>query len=378
MVIYLAFMFIVLNLAFVEERAGQVAIVFAKHKFKLKNGIIIFELFLLLLICVLRSNEVGFDTSVYHSYFKAFEHMDYKAYISSSYSSPGYYFLNRIIIFFGGDFKSFLWLYYIIAIILLGKSLKELSYNFSLSLMLFLSIGGMQLLLCLMRQCMAGIIIFYIYYLIKYQKYIQASVLFLIAISFHASAAIGLVVFITPFLKTRKQYIVYIMLIFFSTILMLITGADFLLKLYAEERGYSYQATNQGGFTFLFMLLVINMICLFAMYLLKHRKNDICVVDIHGIKSPFSMMNNTNDECRYMLIILFGFFLQIIAIRVSVFSRIVLYIISFYSIAIPKVAYNLKSINKMVYILSVSLVFISYYVYSLLADSYGIVPYTLS
>lgn len=340
------------------------------EKFKLKNNtgtkkvyiksvVIFFELGILFLMSGMRSEEVGRDVLVYKGWFRSFQYIDVKNFRDSGYTSPGYFLLNKFTMWLGLDFRGFIWIYSFIAVMLLGFIFYNYSQNFSLSLFYFITIGGLQSMFCVMRQAMAGMFIMLAYCLYNSGKKKTSMVAVIIAFSFHISAVICVLLFIPFFLKNKKAFWVYITVLFLGIIFISVTGNTFLLQLYASDRGYLYDATSQGGSTFLFMLLIINFICIFAKNFLKVKYD--------------------NFEELLMMVLIIGNVIQFMALSISIISRLLLYFTAFYSLLIPQTASRIRrSDNRAVYVISTMVIFLMFFIYSLNADAFGIVPYKIN
>lgn len=353
--IYVTFVSFVLTCACIEKHDTNIKI--GKISVKQKTIFASIELLLLFIICGMHSNNVGYDMNVYKSWFQDFTQMDYDRFSNSAFSSPGFFVLNRLTILLNGDFRDFIWIYSLVIVFFLGMSLHKMSHNFSLALFFFLTSGGMQLILCLLRQSLACVFILYAYSLLVNDKKIKALIAFLVAISFHSSAAVAIIILIPVLFKNKKQYHIYLIMNIIAICVLIVTKASFLIRLYSEDRGYTYDATSQGGTTFFLMILVINTLCLIGQKRLKSRFDY--------------------EERLHMYIVVLGSLFQALALFVSIFARLMLYFVAFYAFLIPRTTLKLKKDNKVVYTFALSFIFMAYFIFLLMTNAYGIVPYEM-
>ena len=174
-----------------------------------KNDCICIIVFFLMLIILLSLRDIscGTDLKMYYYYFDLFSHSSFEA--AESLVIKGeylYYFLNKFITIIGGNYQLFLSVVAIISITPIAVLYYRKSSNGLLTIALFLIVAPFSMFFSGLRQAIAMGIIAYAF------KYVQSKKLFnyvffvLIAMFFHKSAIICLLLYPIYHAKITKNW----------------------------------------------------------------------------------------------------------------------------------------------------------------------------
>ncbi len=310
---------------------------------------------ILFLFSSFRSENVGADLVVYKNWYQAFSNMNISEFMSSNYTSFGYYLINRISILAGFDFRGFLIIYNLISIALLTYIGLKWSKNVSLTYFVFLSLGGFGMLFCTLRQGLATLLLIISMCCIK-ENSIKSLLFTLIATTFHSAAIIGLFLLLIGTVKNKKILIIIITSLFFGVILFGKELTVLFVDSYNSYRGSSYEISSNGGLNLFLFLLLMFLISLFMTKLKGFR------------------YTNSNDI--KLRILFFGLVFQLLSFYSSIISRVVFYFISIYCVYFPmNFELNKNTYSKEFIYLTVIGICFFYFLYNAQIDLTGIIPY---
>lgn len=154
----------------------------------------VFAVFVLVALAGMRATSVGTDTAVYASLFDGLPTSDWSAVLTSGVQEPGYVLLSAFVKAIGGDFTVLLWVMATISVVSSYWALKRASRDFWYSLALYILLGFYLLQFNAMRQGVAvSLILLGATFLGKRRGWIPYVALGLVAMSFHVSAVVVLV-----------------------------------------------------------------------------------------------------------------------------------------------------------------------------------------
>lgn len=281
--------------------------------------------FAILLLGILKGETYGYDADSYKMYyFDYFRQVSLKG-IFSTRIEPGFAFVSFIIC----KITTHFWIYRAILFLItfggLSKIIWDKSPYVSLSYLLFLSLGFVNLDMFILRQALAVTIIFLGYDYLEKKKYLKFSMFILTAASFHYTALI--VVALLPL--TSKSFAGTSMLkrcIYIGG--SIIVGSFFLPRLTAMylKNDYSSSIVSGTGYGLLLFLSIYFLM----LNLFKRKYTD----------SRIGQSSNAIYEFY-----LGSLYIQIIALFFSLFNRTIFYSLIYGLINIPQIvtAMNIKS-----------------------------------
>lgn len=303
---------------------------------------------------------IGYD---YNQYFNTF----YRISSATGWSELlqrreeiGFLFFNRCMSYITENIIVYLFFYYGIMYALLIWYIYKHSERKWCSVAIFLAFDYFAVSLCFMRQSMAMVIGLYVVEMIKKRKWYWAMVLTLLATLFHSSAFILLVGLIFSYLDfTRRK----VQIIAVGTALVLYIGCDFFLEhvlvgpfaKYADYLESPFMMSNHI-FAVYYPILVFLLVAFYG--------KKLCAQD---------------KEFKRLIPVLFlGTFLALLTTKHYIIERMSLYI-TFYNIrVVAQILALYKKEDKWNYGLATSsaiIVSIFAFIFSLMNDRYGILPY---
>lgn len=169
------------------------------------------SIIVLSLVLGLRSESIGVDTS---SYYAIFDLINSEWFNEEFYNwEPGFVIVNKIINLIGGDARHAILVLSFINMIFIGLFLKDTSPNLTLSLVLFLGLSFYFSSFNIVRQTIAVSITCYAFRYLYDKKYIVWILLYLLALSFHASSLVFLLYFLTSVFKKKINLLLVLWLI---------------------------------------------------------------------------------------------------------------------------------------------------------------------
>lgn len=168
-------------------------------------------------IFAFRDLTVGVDTISYYNNFLDSKSEDFDLFVFE----PGRYVLNNIFISLGLDFRCLLFCVGLFIVIQTSLFIYKYSYNSSLSYFFFITIGMFSFYLSGLRQTIAITFILLVYDLCFKNKFFKASVVILIASTFHFTSLVCFVVLISFLIKKITIKMLPVFLIIPLVILML-------------------------------------------------------------------------------------------------------------------------------------------------------------
>ncbi len=203
---------------------GTGAIIIKKTDLSVKISVKDFYLFITFMIfyllSVLRNITVGRDTKFYRRVFSVLGSKSYSDYIPNSMQGyRGYRLLCRgIYLLFGDNYFAFNCIIFLIILIIIFNMIKKCSMDYYMSVLLFLLMYMLFNSWNYSRQYCAIAFGAGAVTLLKEKKYITSVLFVLLAISFHSTASILLVMYLLDWIKwTKMKFIIFSVMAFLGT-----------------------------------------------------------------------------------------------------------------------------------------------------------------
>lgn len=319
--------------------------------------LIVLSIVTLILISVvgLRSEDVGVDTSSYYRIF-----YDINGWLDPRYFSwePGFIFINQLVYWLHGNAEHAILVFSTINMIFIVAFLNKSSSNIALSLILFIGLAYYFLAFNIVRQSLAMSIICFSFSYLYEKKYITWGLYFLLALSFHFSAVIFLLYFVSKIKKINHFVLLgwLISLIFIinpNLIGQVINIFSFLVP--SKYSTYTQLLDNSQSLRLRMLLSQI----FFLLFYYSYRK----------MPSSF--------EKQVLIISLYGVIFSNILTFSGYIARIAHYFSIFQIIALPIVINYLFKGRTRYFVNIILFIFISiFYFRSVLISSHGQYPYS--
>jgi hypothetical protein len=234
---------------------------------KTKKKIYILMCSLLLLLAILKRDDVGVDSSNYSTWFYICRGISWRGILKWNGIEPGYLALNKVI----GLFTSDVWVFYAVLSLLVYPPTFIFLYNYSkypgLSLLTFVAMGGFDFNYGILRQACAGAIVIMAYRFVRERSFKKYLICVLIATTFHWTALITIPLYFLYGLKINRNTI---LTLFILSVVLFGLGRQFLgivMKLLPKYQVYEMNY-NAGRNKFIFLWIMI-----FLIYEIFMKKN---------------------------------------------------------------------------------------------------------
>lgn len=307
----------------------------------------------LLLSLISGFRTVGTDLTLYNPYFETINLYSFKE--TWLDFEIGYYYLNRIIASFTGNFQFVLLLTSIITIYLINKTLKDYSSSYILSIFLFITLYLYFKSFNNIRQYLAIAITFYSLRYIIERKFWKYFFVVVSASLFHISSLILL-----PFYWVSRfnfSKITYLFFIIISIVLSLLAN-NIILSISILFPKFSYYINySQDGASVNSVILILSFIILFIV-LFKDK-----------------IIKNNENALIYINMVVFALFFNILVYGNFIFNRIAEYFYIYTLLIVPDCIKVLNKYLKIVFYIYFIPLLISYFYYQLLNNNAGVYPY---
>lgn len=326
-------------------------------------------MFVMMTLAALRSTSIGNDTAEYKNIFN--QVLNVPDYISTSRYEIGYLYLNKFIGLFTSEFQVLLVVLavfqYSVFTWFLSKYSDDLA--FSLILCFLLLYGGT---LNILRQMTATAFIFIAVDRVLNKHTIRAFILIAIAVLFHTSAVVFLVIPIIPHIKYNGKAA---FVIFCVILLLTVTNAMYYLvnKLFPSYAHYFEGQYAESGWLALAYQTVRNGL-LFALGYFGVKEITLSGDAVLFDKAKLAP-EKQNNMTLWNLFFVFAFI--IFAFRLNLIDRIVMYGTCFYVLLIPNTLkkFDIKLQTKIKIIIVVLLIAYSILVQYMRPEWNVIYPY---
>lgn len=330
---------------------------------KRKKMFVIISFFILTVIAMLRSWQVGVDTAQYYRNFGYITYLDWSQSDILRYES-GFFALCKILSYISKDPHILIMVSSLIIIPSVGRFIYKYSENVALSTFLYITLNTYFFHMTGMRQSLAiAFIIYGFEYLVK-DKYLKYLIFVVVASLFHSSALFLIsLIFIKKMYYYKKSYIrtIIIMGTCFVFYKYLFRVAVLILGKYAAYEESVFGESNYFGALFQFLIG-------FILYSVCHY--------LYFIKKQKTLLNS-----KITMIALRGFSLavcfQALAMRMNIFGRMTSYFWIFGIIAIPNSISNLEVKRKKEWILVIATISFLYWfiIAKYRPEWHGVIPY---
>lgn len=245
----------------------------------------------------------------------------------------GYVIFNKIIAIISSNDRVLIGIISFITLFGQYIFIKKYSNNYLITVILFIGLNFFNYNYILLRQEIALVIILFSIRYIEEKKFIKFLLCIIIAILFHQSALVFIIVYILSKIKCTNKIKIYCIPIF----IIIFIFRNFLGRLLYINTYVEYVGNTQTteGYTMLAVLLLIYIAMLFVEFvIIKNGKSK-------------NEVNNTENIFYWMYIVAIAF--QILATTQSLVSRIVLYFNFSLIILLPRIIEKIE--NKKILLL---------------------------
>lgn len=299
-----------------------------KKRIKIKKVVCTLICIEVILFASLRGYSVGADTRVYLNaleYYRSLPHdLILQAELVWPYDfEPGYFLLTKVCSWLNMNNTQFLFVVAVLVYVPIFMFIYKYSCNPYISLLVYFSFGMFSYSLGIFRQMIAVSICLMSVDYIKTREFWKFLVCVLVAMSFHTTAIIFLIMYFLSLFDLSK----FPKLVFLASIISLVFGSFFMrIAVFVFPQYRSYWDQSQSGGTY-FALILYAISYLTYSYIIRKRK--ACI-----------------EEKIIINAIAIAMILQGMSYSVSFFGRVVYYFSVFLLPAIPNLLFKLIRVKK--------------------------------
>lgn len=232
---------------------------YSEYVYKKSKMTVLMFFFGLLVLLALRDITVGNDLYAYETIFNICKSTSFKE-LPDLQWELGYTVYNKLVSLVSKDYRVFLIITAVITLFPIYKLYsQEKKYGF-LTIALFINMPCFLMVFSGLRQAMATSIGILAYLAIKNKKYILSALLILLALSFHISAFVLVLIYPAIFFKIKTKHLLFIVPImlgiYIFRVQILVFLMDFLPSKYIEFYG-EMQQTGAYGMMILFLIFLV-------------------------------------------------------------------------------------------------------------------------
>lgn len=320
-----------------------------------KITVVFFILFFIIL--ALRRKDIGIDLSNYEVYFKRSAVLNYKA-LTHLDIEYGYLVLNKFISNINNNFQFYLGVVAFITVLPLGILYYKESENALVSIGIFINLSVFNMLFSGLRQSIAIGIGVFAFYCAKNKKKLKFLLCVFLAVLFHRSAVILLILYPVYNIKISKNKIFIITFLMGILFIFKEMIFSFLLKYIGEVYDERYgSVTNTGAYSILILFIIF---CVYSFLMIDIESES----ELNGLRN----------------ILVLATCLQIFASLNSVAMRFNYYFIPYIPILISKISNHCDEDDKKIadianYVMIVFFFFYFFYMAYTGDDILRIFPY---
>lgn len=315
-----------------------------------------FFFILLTVMIMLRHETVGKDTSNYIYYFTNFSRASFGSLWRTSLEI-GFAYFNKFVSLVSNDPQMFLAIAAVVVSFLMYPTYKRLCVDATLTIVLFCTMSTFVMMFSGVRQIIAVGIGFIAYEYTRKRKLLLFLVAVIIAVSFHTSALILVVMYPLYHAKITKKWLFIIIPSYLIVLIFnkpIFSVLSFLLEQYTE---YDTTIKFTGAYT---MLILFVLFAIFTFLIPDERKMD---TEIIGIRNLF----------------LFAVIIQMFAPLHTLAMRMNYYFIIFVPLLVPKIIEYRSEKMKQIAIVGRHVMVLFFLVYFFIsiggADNLNVFPY---
>lgn len=345
--IYIIILFVVLFNIYLETTFTTINIF--NHKFKSRK-VSFFTCFLLILILgIIRNESLGVDVDAYRSYFLGtYSNLNIKFFIGNFNYDLGYVLLNKVVRFFTNDFRIFEILVYCLSFGIFSTIIFKESKFPALSFLIYIGLEFIGFNMCILRQSIACALCFLAFYCLEKNKKAQYFLLVILAVLFHKTAILFLLVY---FLTINKQNLTsYLYNIIFAFLFFLLLNLVFPKVFGFYSNDHSSDVVTGQGYKLLLFYIIVTL---------------LTKIILHGNNSKGDIMKYNSS--------LGSVYMQTGALSFALFTRVTKYFAILFTLSVPNIVYTSK--YRKIYIVIYSIMFSILYIYGLYSNELKIVPF---
>lgn len=303
------------------------------HKINAEKVFVFFMFVFLFIIAALRSIDVGADTYMYVNFFEIISNNSFYdlsnglVQLGVEQIETGYLFFNKLVSLLSVNSQMIIIANSFLVTMLLYKTLKIESKSVLMSTYLFITLGFFQTSMNTVRS-MIAVLIAYIAISVYKRHRIKSLIIFGIAVSFHTSVFLLVIIPICDLIPLEKKYLKYYML---GIVMLYVVFAQIvsLLTLIVPDNYLFYLDRADEGLLDKLIPLIVHIIIL-----------GICLFFSNNKKSCIK------NQSKIWYFLLFEILFYMISLRLVMFTRVA-YLFSTYTIiSVPNMLVNIKSMRN--------------------------------
>lgn len=351
MVAYLLLLIVPLG-TWLSVSSGHMSIRKKSFTNKKKNSCVLLAFFLVLLILLmLRSSNVGIDLQVYLPRFQEIADTTWNKIFTLSDNEPGYIILNKLISVIGTNNQFFLSLIALITILPLCIFYCKESENALLTVSIFLILPNFIMLFSGLRQAIAIGLGVPAYYLARRKKLFWFLCIVVLAMQFHQSAFVLLLLYPLLHVKITKKWLWFVVPCMAAILLFHVEIFNFLLQFLGGRYQDRYgEIESTGAYT---MIILFVLFAIYAFIVPSSQKLDGATIGLRNI-------------------LLLTVCIQFFAPLNSIAMRINYYFLIFLPILIPKIANRCNESDVKIISFSKAVMIVFFLVYFLIETATGV------
>lgn len=312
------------------------------------------------ILSAFRSKNIGNDTSSYISLFERIANKNDFSQFTSGYET-GYVYLNKLISTISPHSQFFLIFTSLILLIGFAFFIYKKSNNVFLSVFLFYTLGFYGSSLNILRQYIAILIILVAYEYMRKKKILVAIIFILLASQFHATALIGFLLLLIPYIRFnyKKIFILICITIFiqfsFGSLINLVFAISPKYHVYLNSAYFEGEIRLASILNFLIIIIIFIM----GLILNFNTEPDKYSYEIKQGKVRQKRIISDNYAMQYL--ILFSACITFISLRFNLIERLSEYFFVFSIIYLPNILSEIQ--DKKLYMIVVYLVIVFSFVY---------------
>lgn len=318
--------------------------------------IITFTIFFVL--SAFRSQNIGNDTFRYISLYERIASESELSQFVSGYEL-GYIYFNKIISFISPKPQFLLIITSILILIGFAIFIYKKSNNVFLSVFLFYTLGFYGSSLNILRQYIAILVILLAYEYIKKKKKIVSIVLIIVASQFHATALVGFLLLLIPYIRFNFKNTIISM---FISVLLYISFdyvINIIFTISPKYHVYLGSAYFEGGIRLASILNFSIILIVFIIGVYLNYKNPTNIDIRYGTTRLESV--EISDDYAMQYLMLFTVCITFISLKFNLIERLSEYFFVFSIIYLPKILSNIR--DEKLYMILVYLVVVFSFTY---------------
>ncbi|MBR2743991.1 MAG: EpsG family protein [Clostridia bacterium] len=307
------------------------------------NLFLILSFSIIAILMSMRTYSTGTDTNMYVHAFEKFSQYKWSSTIFGGYYEPLYVITNIIISYISYNPRILIICTSLFICYAFYRFIKDNSNNYLLSVLMFICLLFFYSAMNTIRQYLAISIILLGFDFVKRKRFIPYVITIVIAVLFHTSAFVGILIYPLYNMKYSKLRVIGI---FVVAILVNIFISDVVNQVYDlfNRTNYYSNRIGQENISNLIHIFVFLSMYIFSILLVKKSQNK----------------NEKNDFYFYIFVVAAA--CSLIAMKMNVLSRISAYFSIFTIICLPNIITdNLKTEkNKLIIYYSISIILLIY------------------